>query len=197
MNTLIRCLRAAELLRRPPADNTHEANFQHIPFRVDVQAGAIAVWVLQSEIRDPLDVDLQATSSCPGVFNYYDLDSSSNSTDPTTQHAESLPEISEKRTSPRRHRHRQKCSCAQREETVDGYEAETEWWCRHDLQHNRECQRYIYSLDHVSAEQEINDIFFGKGSLCKMLRWRIRRQREQRGGAVRASAVSRPLVAWD
>ena len=191
MNTLIRCLRAAEYLRHPPARNTHEADPQHTAFRDAVQTGAVAAWVLQSEseIQSQPAIDLQATSSCPGAFTYYDYGLDSGSTS-TAQRAD----ISEKRRH-RRRPHRQKCSCAQREETADGYEAETEWWCRHDLQHNAECQRYIYALDHDSAEQEINEIFFGKGSLCKMLRWRCRRLR---CGAARGRTTRpRPFVAWD
>lgn len=202
MNTLIRCLRAAEYLRRPPVRNTHEADSQHIAFRDAMQTGAVAAWVQQSEseIQSQPAIDLQAaatataTSSCPGAFNYYDydLDSGSDSTSTSTSTAQRA-EPTEKR----RHR-RRPCSCAQREETADGYEAETEWWCRHDLQRNGECRRYISSLDHDAAEQEINGIFLGKGSLCKMLRGRCRRLRYWPGGAGRGRTTRpRPFVAWD
>ncbi|KAK5075747.1 hypothetical protein LTR24_009927 [Lithohypha guttulata] len=197
MNTLIRCLRAAEYLRHPPVHNTHEADSQHIAFRDAVRTGAVAAWVLQSESeiqsQPAIDTCIQApataTSSCPGAFNYYDYDLDSGSDSASTSTAQRA-DISEKRR--HRRRPRQKCSCAQREETADGYEAETEWWCRHDLQHNRECRRYIYTLDRDSAEQEINEIFFGKGSLCKMLRWRCRRP----GGAAQGR-TRRPFVVWD
>lgn len=196
MNTFIRCLRAGEYLRRFPADHAPESDFEHMQFSDDVHTGALAAWVLQSQVSDVVDLDLEVLSSCPGAFNYYDLDSDdSHSSASLLQHAASSPIANAAEEPLSRRRHRRKCSCAQREQVADGYEAEREWWCRHDLQYNRECQRYIHTLDRVSAAHEINEMYFGKGSLGKMLRSLCRRRTRSRAeGATRRASPPRPIV---
>lgn len=201
MNTLIRCLRAAEHLRRPHARNTPGANIQHITFRDDVRTRAVAAWVLQSEVQEQLDSAPQARLNCPRAFDYYDLDtgSDSDSAGLSTQRAEARE---------RRPRHcrrrgpRRKCRCVQRAEPADGYEAETETesWCKCDSQRTWGCQRRTDSADHGPAAQEIDEMFSGKASLCKTLRSSYRQLRCQAGGQSAArggTTATRPFVAWD
>lgn len=124
MNTLIRCLRAAESFRRQLRRNIVDEDFGFEPmdFCGDLQAGRVAAWVMDTEVLEVVNFDLDAVSSCPGAFAYYD---SGVRADITVPYASSTSDASHGRRRNRDWRRRRtRYWIVEREMCVDGYEAD-------------------------------------------------------------------------
>jgi len=172
-----------------------EVDIELINLEENEQNGAVACGVLRSEITGDVVDTMSRVSSCLGAYDYYDSrdDSGDDSGDDPGDDSDSGNDSdnesdydsnnesgheSDSATGPTDHRRtgavnsqrqHQKCGCAREDNTHNGYEADLEWWCMHDITRNNECFRHVNSVEPGSVRYETDEIFAVSLSQIKKL----------------------------